>query len=200
MLKISKATLLFALLALSISANARTWTSKDGRTIEATLVEKGEDFVVLRLDATGRTVTVKHALLSADDVEYAKKVEPARVSTDNIDIIISKFPALDYKDENGKQLNEKYSGFVRIMTPETARAVAEMIRKKLPDDVKYWKEQSERKVPPIKQPIITDPNATEIRRERNRERQEKIDAVKANYIWLSKTLPAWLAKVEKAAP
>lgn len=188
---------------LAVVAHARTWTSTDGRTIEATLVSKGEDFVVLRLDATGGTVTVKHSLLSADDVEYAKKVEPARVSTDNIDTIINKYPVLAFKDENGKQLNEKYFGFAKIMTPATAFNVAQMMRKKLPEDLKYWKEQSERVPPKVKPPARkqgeTAMDLINDWRAKTAKQNEAYQNSKDYYKWLSETLPAWLAEVEKAA-
>jgi len=183
----------------SISVHARTWTSTDGRAIEASLVSKGDDFVVLRLDATGGTVTVKHSQLSAGDLEFIKTAQVAPDTTAQLALIISKFPALPFKDENGKQLNEKYQGFAKIMTPATAFNVAQMMRVKLVDDVKYWKEQSERVPPPIKMPLLTDPNGPKIIEQRHRERQEKIATVKGYYKWVSEVLPKWLTEVEKAA-
>ena len=199
MRRLPKLILLTCVAVFSISAHARTWTSSDGRTIEASLVSKGEDFVVLRLDATGGTVTVKHSLLSASDLEFIKTAQVAPDTTAQLALIISKFPALAYKEDSGKQLNEKYQGFAKIMTPATAFNVAQMMRAKLSDDMKYWKEQSERVPPPIKLPPLRDPNHSEIMDQRRKERQEKIDTVKASYKWVSEVLPNWLTEVEKAA-
>lgn len=199
MTSLLKRALLVSTLLLSVATHARTWTSNDGRTIEASLVSKGDDFVVLRLDATGGTVTVKHSLLSAGDLEFINTAQVAPDTTAQLALIISKFPALPYKEDSGKQLNEKYHGFAKIMTPATAFNVAQMMRAKLGDDVKYWKEQSERVPPPIKMPLLTDPNGPKIIEQRHRERQEKINTVKGYYKWVSEVLPAWLTQVEKAA-
>jgi len=182
---------------LSTCAYARTWTSTDGRTIEASLVSSSENSVVLRLDASGATVTVTKSKLSATDLAF---VEKTTVSDKDIILIIGRYPALTTAGDASKQLNEKYAGFVKIMTPATAFNTCQLMRKKLSDDIKYWKAESERPIPPPPIIAISASRAQRKTYDENRAKdkeQKKID--KENYKWVSETLPAWIAEVEKAA-
>jgi hypothetical protein len=197
---ISKAILLAVVLAFSASTNARTWTSTDGRTIEASLVEKGEDSVVLILE-NGAKVIVKQTQLSKEDIAYLTTVKAAESS--DIVSIINKYPALAYKDESGRQLNDKYAGFAKIMTPTSAFNLCQLIRKKLPEDLKYWQEEAERASPDVKPPPRKKGESIseqlEKWREKTAKQKERKQIAKDHYKWLSSTLPAWLTEVEKAA-
>lgn len=60
------------LLAAAVPLHARTWTSSDGRSLEADFVSKSGDSVTLRLSGGGRVVTLPLERLSAADQEWVK--------------------------------------------------------------------------------------------------------------------------------
>lgn len=184
-------------LTLALPALARTWTSTDGRTIEASLVSNSEDSVVLRLDASGANVTVKKSLLSATDLAF---IEKTTVSDKDIILIIARYPPFTAEGESYRQLNDKYAGFVKIMTPSAALNVCQLMRKKLTDDIKYWKAESERPIPPF--PLL-DLRSNSTQQKAHEEMKKKVRQQKQQdkdaYKWVSETLPAWIAEVEKTA-
>lgn len=197
----TKILLLISALTLCVSAHARTWTSVDGRTLEASFVTRGDDFVVLRLDATGATVTVKYSQLSPEDVEYAKQ-QPKGNAPDpqKLQQLIARFPKLNNDDENARQLYLKYHSYTKTMTPGNALGLLAMMRRSLPQDVAYWKEQSEIK-PPVIQWIKISGNQPAVKAAHAKmDRYNKAHAMrKACHRWLSTSLPQWMAEVEKVA-
>lgn len=70
-------TLAAAVALLSAPAWARTWTDKQGRQIEATLVDSNDTEVILQLDADNRIVKLPLSRLSAEDLKFLGKEAPA---------------------------------------------------------------------------------------------------------------------------
>ncbi|MEM0896300.1 MAG: dienelactone hydrolase family protein [Verrucomicrobiota bacterium] len=64
--------LLLVLTAVSLHANSRTWTSADGKTLEAEFVSATESEVTIRRESDGRRFTLKLDKLSEDDRAYVK--------------------------------------------------------------------------------------------------------------------------------
>jgi len=67
-----------ATLVLTAPVWARTWTDKQGRTIEATLVDSNDSEVTLQLDANSKIVKLPLSRLSAEDLKFLGK-DPANV-------------------------------------------------------------------------------------------------------------------------
>lgn len=71
----------FILSAALAPIHARTWTSSDGRTLEAELVSTSGDSLTLKLSGNGRVVTLPLERLSAADQEWVKDNPPAEDSS-----------------------------------------------------------------------------------------------------------------------
>ncbi len=65
-----------ASLVLAAPAGARTWTDKQGRQIEATLVTSDDKEVTLQLDSNNQIVRLPLARLSAEDLKFLGKSVP----------------------------------------------------------------------------------------------------------------------------
>lgn len=63
----------FALLCVSLEA--RTWTSSDGKSLEAEFLSASETEVTLKRDTDGKTFTLPLSRLSEDDQEFVKDQE-----------------------------------------------------------------------------------------------------------------------------
>ena len=113
---------------------------------------------------------------------------------------VSKYPALTVVDDTTRQLNAKYESYVKIMSQKTAFSVAQLMRKSLPADIKYWAEEAARPLVSPPAPTLQEmkqPDCMKNRQARIDASKKKKDQANANLKWLSETLPAWITEVEK---
>jgi hypothetical protein len=144
-MKITNLLILFSVATLSLMGESRTWTSKDGRKIEAEYVSTTKEKVTVRR-ADGLTVAIPLAVLSDDDVAWVdRQPKPVEVSLDQLNKIIAEFPrapALSNGEVTNdlKQLHDKYESMVKFIRPGTIGPNVKMIRKKMDDDIKIFGE------------------------------------------------------------
>ena len=75
MKKLLLGIILLGVLSVSVSAELRAWTRKDGKTVKGVMVEKTETTVTLRIKS--KEYTLKLDDLSEEDVKYVQKSEVA---------------------------------------------------------------------------------------------------------------------------
>lgn len=108
--------LLFALALTLLPATARTWTSNDGKALEADFVSATETQVTLKLTKTGREVTIFLSRLSEADQTFVKEeAKPPEVEATAIegeyahlvtgDWVKGEYGKLPYSFYGGKELN-----------------------------------------------------------------------------------------------
>jgi hypothetical protein len=131
--------------ALMLKAEPRTWTSKDGRTLQAEYVSS-TDTTVTALRTDGQKVVIPLAALSPEDVTWvSRQPKPVEITQKDIDALVAQFPrpaALSgYEVTNDlKQLHDKYESLVKFIRPHTLDANLKMIRGKVEADLKIFGE------------------------------------------------------------
>lgn len=139
----------------------RTWTSKDGRQIQAEYISATTTAVTIKR-SDGGVFTIPFTNLSATDVvwieQQPKSTQPPtppsptttpaplvaprpQITQKQIDQIVNGFPAAPalngYEVTNDlKQLHLKYLGMVKFIRPNTVTSNLQMIRSKIDDDIK----------------------------------------------------------------
>jgi hypothetical protein len=146
-------------IAVTESTHA-TWTSRDGRTMQADYVSATSTTVTIRR-SDNAVFTIPIATLSDDDsawiAKQPKPTEPAPASLpavaattkppvavitqQQLDKIIARFPtapALSGREVTNdlQQLHSKYLGMVKFLRPNTLEPSLKMIRSKISDDIK----------------------------------------------------------------
>jgi len=123
----------------------RTWTAKDGRTIEGEYISATKDAVTVRR-ADGTTVTIPFSLLAESDVSWVgRQPKPVVVTQEDINNIVQRFPrppSLSSGEVTNelKQLHDKYLSMVKFIRPGTIPANLKMIRNKIDADIKVLTE------------------------------------------------------------
>ncbi len=126
-------------------ADQRTWTSKDGRHIQAEFISATKDSVTVRRD-DGATVSIPLALLSDEDATWINnQPKPVEITQEQVDKIVKAFPkagalANGEVTNDLQQLHNKYESMVKSIRPGTIGANVKMIRKKIDDDIKILEE------------------------------------------------------------
>ena len=144
-MKMTRALTIFLVLALSLNADPRTWTARDGRNIQAEFVSATKDSVTVRRN-DGVTLAIPFSLLSDDDAAWVgRQPKPVEISQDQLDKIIAAFPRAASLS-NGevtndlKQLHDKYESMVKFIRPNTIGPNLKMIRSKIDADIKVLSE------------------------------------------------------------
>jgi len=147
-MKTAAAFVFFTLSALSLLAESRTWTARDGRTIDAEYVSSTKDSVTVR-KSNGTTLPIPLALLSDNDVTWvSNQPKPVKITREQVDKIIAEFPSAPAL-RNGevtndlKQLHDKYHSMVKFIRPNTVAANLKIIRNKMDADIKVLSAQGE---------------------------------------------------------
>lgn len=131
--------------AVAWGAEPRTWTAKDGRTLEATY-ESSTETAVIALRSDGQKVTIPFTVLSDEDVAWVKsQPKPVVITQKDIDAIVAKFPnpaTLSGGEITNdlKQLHDRYVSLVKFIRPNTLDANLKMIRAKIESDLKIFGE------------------------------------------------------------
>jgi len=126
-------------------ADQRTWTSKDGRHIQAEFISATKDSVTVRRD-DGATVSIPLALLSDEDATWINnQPKPVEIAQEQVDKIIKAFPKAatlpgGEVTNDLQQLHNKYESMVKSIRSGTIGPNLKMIRKKIDDDIKILEE------------------------------------------------------------
>ncbi len=120
----------------------RTWTAKDGRTIEADFLSTAKDTVTVRRTSDGRTVTIPFSMLSTKDIDWVnRQPKPVEITQDQINQLVTAFPrppglSSGEVTNDLKHLHDKYLSMVKFIRPNTVGPSLAIIRNKINDDVK----------------------------------------------------------------
>lgn len=144
-MKICPVLIVVLMTALSVNAEPRVWTAKDGRTINAEYISSTANAVTVRRQE-GSVVTIQFSLLSDEDVTWiSHQPKPVEITQDQLDKITQGFPkppALKSGEVTNdlKQMHDKYLSMVKFIRPNTIAASLKMIRAKIEDDIKVLNE------------------------------------------------------------
>jgi hypothetical protein len=186
----------------------RTWTSRDGRTIQAEYIYATATAVTIKRN-DGRVFTLPLANLAAEDADWVarhpRSIEPAAlrkepdaparpvISQVQIDSLVATFPAppsLHSREITNdlKQLHTKYLDMVKFIRPGTIPQNLKMIRAKIADDVKQLE--------PVAQTAAGDWSGKRLSGQ-SAAAENGILSARESLSWLQNALPAHLEGYER---
>ncbi len=188
---------------LPLLAQARTWTSQDGRTLEADLIAKTVSTVTLRRQGDGREFAVTIASLSPADREYIAGWQPAdvppprkAVTEQQIADLVAGLPEiknprapLEANYPNVVDFREKYSRALKQMRPATIPQTLAIVREMARKDADI--------LLAITKTVLTNPPIlTPFGWSKGSGSWKESYSAQANLNWLTSELPPYLSRFE----